>query len=184
MTVVIHSSRAHGSGGTGDTMGEARGVLFVHSCPRAVSPHLEWALAKVFGSDIPIDWADQPIAPGHVRAEIIWSGSPGTGARIASALLAFSGARYEVTEDARHDAEGERFAATPALGLFRGTIGPHGDLMVHEDRLRSLMCQPGLSASGVVEELGRLIGRPWDDELEPFRSAHEGSTVRVLHQVV
>ena len=184
MTVVIHSSRSTGPVGTGDTMGVARGVLFVHSCPRAVSPHLEWALAKVFGSDLPIDWAEQPIAPGHVRAEIIWSGSPGTGARIASALLAFTGVRYEVTEDARPEAEGERFAATPALGLFRGTIGPHGDLMVHEDRLRSLMNQPGLTSGEVVEELGRLIGRPWDDELEPFRSAHEGSTVRVLHQVV
>jgi hypothetical protein len=25
---------------------------------------------------------------------------------------------------------------------------------------------------------------PWDEELEPFRAAHEGSTVRVLHEVV
>lgn len=184
MTVVIHGSRSQGSRSHTDTMGQARGVLFVHSCSRAVSPHIDWALAKVFGSDVPIDWAQQPIAPGHVRAEIIWSGSPGTGARVASALLAFKGVRYEVTEDARHDAEGERFAATPTLGLFRGTIGPHGDVMVHEERLRSLMSQTGLSASETMEELGRLIGRPWDDELEPFRSAHEGSTVRVLHQVV
>ena len=182
MTVVIHSSRIDGR--VGDTMGIARGVLFVHSCPRAVSPHLEWALAKVFGSDLSIDWADQPITPNQVRAEIIWSGEPGTGARIASALLAFSGVRYEVTEESRLDAEGERFAATPALGLFRGSIGLHGDVMVHEERLRSLMNQPGLDTSGVMSELGRLIGRPWDDELEPFRIAHEGSTVRVLHQVV
>jgi hypothetical protein len=182
MTVVIHSSRIDGR--VGDTMGVARGVLFVHSCPRAVSPHLEWALAKVFGSDLSIDWADQPIAPNQVRAEIIWSGEPGTGARIASALLAFSGIRYEVTEESRLDAEGERFAATPALGLFRGSIGLHGDVMVHEERLRSLMSQPGLGTHDVMSELGRLIGRPWDDELEAFRIAHEGSTVRVLHQVV
>jgi hypothetical protein len=56
--------------------------------------------------------------------------------------------------------------------------------MVHEERLRSLMNQSGLDTSGVLNELGRLIGRPWDDELEAFRIAHEGSTVRVLHQVV
>ena len=162
----------------------ARGVVFLHSCPRALSPHLEWALASVFGTEVHIDWADQPICPGSVRAEIIWSAAAGTGARLASALLAFSQVRYEVTEDAMPGRDGERFAATPSLGLFRATIGPFGDVMVHEERLRTALAHAQVTGDSMVDEISRLIGAPWDDELEPFRSAHEGSTVRLMHQVV
>ncbi|MCH1403436.1 MAG: DUF3145 domain-containing protein, partial [Candidatus Nanopelagicales bacterium] len=35
----------------------AHGVLFVHSCASAVAPHLEWALARVFGTAVNVDWA-------------------------------------------------------------------------------------------------------------------------------
>jgi len=177
MTVVVRAQAAEGST-------PARGVLFIHSVPNAVSPHVEWALAKVLGTTIGIDWAPQPIAPGSVRAEILWSGPTGTGARIASALLAFTQARYEVTEDPAGDREGERFVATPSLGLFRATIGVHGDVMVHEDRLRSLLAQASATGESLSDEIHRLIGDPWDDELEPFRVAHSDSTVRVLHEVV
>jgi hypothetical protein len=34
------------------------------------------------------------------------------------------------------------------------------------------------------DEIELLLGRPWDDELEPFRYAGEGAPVRWLHQVV
>ena len=178
MTVVA------GSGSVAMSSGPARGVVFIHSVPRAVSPHLEWALAKIFGANFSVDWADQPIAPGSVRAEIIWTGAVGTGARVASALLAFAQARYEVTEDASVGREGERFVATPNLGLHRSTIGVHGDVMVHEDRIRSLIHQSAMTGESPVDELQRLIGTPWDEEIEPFRAAHADSTVRVLHAVV
>lgn len=185
MTVVI-DVRA-GRGRDRDTA-LSRGVLFVHSCSAAVAPHLEWALARVFAIPVEVDWAAQPIAPGSVRAEIIWHGPRGTASAIASALVPFSTIRFEVTEDPSVSAEGERFAVTPSLGLFRGTIGVHGDVLVHEDRLRSLIIgarTSGAAHSGeIVAEIERLIGTPWDDELEPFRTAHADSTVRVLHEVV
>ncbi|MGI9136971.1 MAG: DUF3145 domain-containing protein [Candidatus Nanopelagicales bacterium] len=170
--------------GTAQEQTPSRGVVFLHSCPRALSPHLEWALAAVFGTEVHIDWAEQPIVPGSVRAEIIWTGVPGTGARLASALLAFSQVRYEVTEDGIPGRDGERFAATPSLGLFRATIGPFGDVMVHEERLRTALSHAQVTGESMVDEVARLIGTPWDDELEPFRSAHEDSTVRLMHQVV
>jgi hypothetical protein len=182
VTVVVNAKGASGAGGP--AMGPARGVVFIHSCPRAVSPHVEWALARVFATQVNVDWADQPVAPGTVRAELIWGGPPGTGARIASALHAFKQVRHEVTEDPSPGREGERFSSTPALGLFRATIGVHGDVMVPEDRLRSAVVQSAMTGDPLADEIARLIGRPRDDELEPFRSAHEGSTVRVLHQVV
>jgi hypothetical protein len=158
-------------------------VIFIHACPNAVAPHLEWALAKVLGTEVPMEWAPQPVAPGQLRSQIIWSGKQGMGARIASALLAFQHARYEVTEDPSSGHEGERFAATPDLGLFRATIGPHGDVMVHEERLRSLIVQSTATGESVAEDVRRLIGQPWDEELEVFRMAHEDAKIRVLHHV-
>jgi hypothetical protein len=181
VTVVVN---AKGASDAGPSMGPARGVIFIHSCPRAVSPHLEWALARVFGTQVAIDWAEQPVAPGTVRAELIWGGPQGTGARIASALHAFRQVRHEVTEDPSPGREGERFSSTPSLGLFRATIGMHGDVMVPEDRLRTAIVQSALTGESLADEISRLIGAPWDEELEAFRCAHEGSTVRVLHQVV
>ena len=153
-----------------------------------MAPHLEWALARVFATTVDIDWAPQPIAPGSQRAEIVWHGPLGTASRIASALIAFTTVRFEVTEDPSDGREGERYAVTPNLGLFRGTIGIHGDVLVHEERLRSVIVgartQGEDSGADIMAEIDRLIGTPWDDELEPFRMAHEGSTVRVLHEVV
>ena len=169
---------------SGGTAVRSHGVVFIHACPRAVSPHVEWALSGVFGTAVRIDWADQPVSPGTVRAEIVWSGPAGMGARLASCLLAFKQLRHEVTEDASPGRSGERFAATPALGLFRADVGAHGDVMVSEERLRSAIAQSALTGEALADEIGRLIGGPWDDELEPYRCAHEGSTVRVLHQVV
>jgi hypothetical protein len=182
VTVVVNAKSA--SDAAGLSMGPARGVVFIHSCPRAVSPHVEWALARVFGTQVSIDWADQSVQPGSVRAELIWGGPAGTGSRIASAMHPFKQLRHEVTEDPSPGREGERFSSTPALGLFRATIGVHGDVMVPEDRLRAAVVQSSVTGDPLEEEIARLIGRPWDEELEPFRCAHEGSTVRVLHQVV
>jgi hypothetical protein len=182
VTVVVNAKST--SSAAGPSMGPAHGVVFIHSCPRAVSPHVEWALARVFGTSVSIDWADQPVAPGTVRAELIWGGPAGMGAKIASALHSFKQMRHEVTEDPSPGREGERFSSTPLLGLFRATIGVHGDVMVPEDRLRAAVVQSALTGDPLEEEISRLIGQPWDEELEPFRCAHEGSTVRVLHQVV
>ncbi len=162
---------------------QSRGVIFIHSCPNAVAPHLEWALAKVLGTEVPMEWAPQPVAPRQLRSQIIWSGKQGMGARIASSLLAFGQVRYEVTEDPSVGHEGERFAATPELGLFRATIGTHGDVMVHEERLRNVIVQSTATGESVAGDIRRLIGQPWDEELEAFRIAHDDSKIRVLHNV-
>lgn len=168
---------------SGSESAPSRGVVFIHSCPNAVATHLEWALAKVLGTDVPMEWAPQRVTPGQLRSQVIWAGKQGTGARIASSLLAFGQVRYEVTEDPSAGHEGERFAATPELGLFRASIGVHGDVMVHEDRLRSLLVQSAGTGQSVEEDIRRLIGQPWDEELEAFRVAHSDSKIRVLHNV-
>lgn len=174
--VIVKKTQHHAS--------EAHGVVFIHSTSRALCPHLEWALARVFGVQVDVDWAEQPISPGSLRAQIMWQGPVGTGARLASALVAFTPVRHEVTEDAAPGRTGERFSATPSLGLFRADIGPHGDVLVSEDRLRNAVARSSGRGASLSDAIAKLIGDPWDAELEPFRFAHEGSTVRVLPQVV
>ncbi len=175
---------AKAANSTAREVAAARGVVFIHACPKAVSPHLDWALSSVFDTSVHLDWNEQPIAPNMVRAELLWQGPLGMGSQIASALLAFGHVRYEVTEDANGNRAGERFAVTPTLGLFRADIGEHGDVMVAEERLRTALSQAAVTGDGLAEEIARLIGSPWDEELEPFRCAHEGSTLRVLHDVI
>lgn len=164
--------------------GQTRGVLFVHSTPRALCPHLEWTVSDVLGTRVSLDWLPQPVLPGQVRAEISWQAKPGTAARITSALRQFRSIRYEVAEEPGRGAEGERFAVTPNLGVFRATMGPHGDIMIHEDRLRAILASAGEDAGNLRSGIDAALGRAWDAELEPFRRAGDGVPVRWLHQVV
>lgn len=160
----------------------ARGVVFIHACPRALSPHVEWALSRVLGVDVSLEWMVQPVSAGTVRGELSWQAAPGTGAAIASALGGFAQLRYEITEEPTPGREGERFAVTPALGMFRATIGIHGDIMISEDRLRAVMAEVNADTT-LDDRVKQLLGSAWDEELESFRFAGDGSSVRWLHRV-
>ncbi|NBE54258.1 DUF3145 domain-containing protein [Streptomyces boluensis] len=161
-----------------------RGVLYVHSAPRALCPHVEWAVAGVLGGRVNLDWIRQPAAPGTWRSEFSWKADAGTAAKLASALRGWQMLRFEVTSEPCSNAEGERYSATPALGIFHAVTGIHGDILIPEDRLRAALARSGRGESDLESELTGLLGKPWDDELEPFRYAGEGAPVRWLHQVV
>jgi len=83
-----------------------RGVLFVHSAPRALCPHIEWAAGNVLGGRASFDWTAQPAGPDFYRSEHSWQGPQGTGARLASALRGWAHLRYEITEEASHGVDG------------------------------------------------------------------------------
>ena len=51
-----------------------RGVVYVHSTPKALCPHIVWAVEGVLGARVAVDWTDQPAAPGLVRTELSWAG--------------------------------------------------------------------------------------------------------------
>src|SRR5690625_4944293 len=51
---------------------DARGVLYVHSAPAALCPHIEWAVGAALGAQEKLEWEPQPAAPGTYRAEINW----------------------------------------------------------------------------------------------------------------
>ena len=161
----------------------AHGVLYVHSAPPALCPHIEWAIAGIVGAPVSMPWVGQSAAPGALRAELTWQARPGTAGAIASALAGWNRLRFEVTEDSSTGCDGLRHCYTPGLGLFSAVTGANGDIMVSEDRLRSVMmlASQGAASGSLEDELGRLLGTAWDNELEPFRRAADGAPVRWLN---
>jgi len=161
----------------------ARGVLYVHSSPSALCPHIEWAAGRALGRAVNFDWRDQPVLPGAHRTEFYWEGERGTGAGLASALRGWEHLRYEVTEDAGHGTDGGRWMHTPDLGIFFAQVDTAGNMVVPEDRIRYAMEIAGANALELHRELRLALGQAWDDELEPFRHAHDDTSVIWLHNV-
>ena len=157
----------------------ARGVLFVHSCPPALRPHVEWAVAGVLGVPVRLDWEAQPIAPGCMRTQTGWRGPAGTAGRIAAAMRGWPLVRCEVTEEPSEGSDGERYSMTPDLGVFRAAMSGNGDVLVQEDRLRAVVATAE-DLPSLRHAIDRLLGTPWDLELEPYRHAGDGSPVRWL----
>ena len=176
MVTTSTATRPNGSG--------TRGILYVHSAPSALCPHVEWAVGGVLGMPVSLDWTPQPAQAGSYRAELSWTGSAGSAAAVASGLRGWNHLRFEITEEPTASSEGARYSYTPELGVFHAVTGLHGDIMIPEDRLKAAVVKAALGDTTVLLEIDKLLGKPWDDELETFRHAGEGAPVRWLHQVV
>ena len=161
-----------------------RGVLYVHSAPSALCPHVEWAVGGVLGIPVSLDWIPQPAQPGTYRAEMSWSGLVGSASAVTSALKGWEKLRFEITEEPTQGTEGSRYSYTPELGVFHAVTGLHGDIMIPEDRLKAAVVKAAVGGTTMLAEIDKLLGKPWDDELETFRHAGDGAPVRWLHQVV
>lgn len=159
----------------------ATGVVYIHSAPTSLCPHIGWAMETVLGMSVKLAWTPQPLGRQLVRAEANWSGKPGTGAHLASALRRCQNLRFEVVEDASDGVDGGRWSFTPSLGVHHSIVGSNGDALISENRLRAAL-SAGDPAS-VRRELEIALGSAWDSELEPFRHAGENAPVRWLHRV-
>lgn len=165
-------------------MSTTRGVLYVHSAPSALCPHIDWAVGGVLGAPTKLMWTAQVAERNSYRAELSWTGSTGSGAKLASALKGWQRIRFEVTEEPTSSTEGARWSYTPRLGVFHATTGVHGDILVNEERLKSALANDALGRTPLAQAVADLLGTPWDDELETFRYAGDGAPVRWLHHVV
>lgn len=159
-----------------------RGVVYVHSTPLAVCPHVEWAVARALTTPVSLQWGPQPLDPGARRAEFSWTGRPGTGAAIASELRQWSMVRFEVAEEPSPGVDGERFMHVPGRGLFRAAVGAAGDIRVGEHQLRALMAT-ARGPEALAHALDRALGTAWDEELEPYRHVGDGAPVGALTRV-
>ncbi len=158
------------------------GVLFVHCAPKALAPHVEWAVASTLGEVVQLEWTEQPILPGSLRTDYTWYGPVGTAAALASALRGWEHLRFEITEDASPGVDSMRFLHTPDLGIFAGATDQAGNLVVPEDRIRYALDIAAGDFQEVARELRLALGGAWDEELEPFRHAGDSSRVVWLHR--
>jgi hypothetical protein len=112
------------------------------------------------------------------KLHLNWIGPIGTSARIISSLSKWGKIRIEAIQEPTLNQLGERFAVTPDLGIFRADINSLGETVITESRLRSALERSKNENESFEIELAFLIGTPWDEDLEPFRSSQEGTSVR------
>lgn len=162
-------------------MTSSGGVLYVHSAPSALCPHVEWAVGAVVGVPVNLGWVPQPVERASYRAELEFTAPAGTAAALASKLKRLDRIRFEVTQDG---AEGVRYSYTPTLGIFHALTARNGDIVIPEDRIKKAFVVEALGGKSLHDGINELLGTAWDDELEAFRHAGDGAPVRWLHQVV
>jgi hypothetical protein len=162
---------------------QTRGVIYIHSSPPAVCPHVEWAIGRVLGSvSVKLGWSPQEIEPGTMRAERPWTSDPGVGAELAAALAQWKMLRFEVTEEPSAGVDGVRIMHVPGRGVYRAAMSAGGGVMVAEDRIRALLATT-TTAEALRSGLDQLLGLDWDRELEPYRQAAGGGEQSWLSQV-
>lgn len=163
---------------------QTRGVIYIHSSPLAVCPHVEWAIGRVLDGSVTVKlgWNQQDAERGTMRAERAWTGYAGMGAEFAKALAQWPMLRFEVTEDPSAGVDGERIMHVPGRGVHRVAMSAGGDIMIAEDRIRALLATT-TSAEALRGGLDQLLGLDWDRELEPYRQAAGGTEQSWLSQV-
>lgn len=161
-----------------------RGVITVHAAQRAMHLHLEWAISRALGEHrrgFGLSWEPQPAVPGAFRAASEWSGPAGSGSAVASALAEWS-VPFEVTEES-DSGLGLHFMSTPELGIFAGRTDAAGSILVDEHRIHVAFAKHAGEAERLAEEFGRLLGVPWDEQLDSLRRAQDDSNALWMHRV-
>ena len=160
-------------------IGPTNGTLTIYSAPKAVLRHVEWTIFSRLGVPTQINWKVQPLEPSTMWASIHWRASLGTSSALASELVGWHYLRFELHEAAANGINGSLFMYVPDFGLFRGDVGAHGDLMITEHQINSILREEHREAD-IVTELERILGKKWDEELECYRRAiADGSEVHL-----
>mgnify|MGYP003343101076 CR=1 FL=1 len=163
-------------------IGSSHGRIAIFAAPRAVTTHVTWSINDALGRPNELRWEPQPLLPGTWRTSLSWNGLIGTGARLASALRSWHYLHFEIYEASLHGSDGSLYMFTPELGLFRANIGPHGDIMVNEHQLHSVISSH-LKESDVCNHIEKLLGAPWNEVLEPFRRIEIDGTEDLIGRI-
>jgi len=159
------------------------GLIQIHSAPKALTSHVEWAISAVLGEALHLRWEHQPAGSTILCAEHAWTGRVGSAAQIASALFGWRDLRFEVSEYASADNDGAHFMHTPSLGIHRGHVDATGSAYITEARLMRLFEESAGSVGELRESVARELGSAWDAELDVFRARVIDRSVTRLHSV-
>jgi hypothetical protein len=157
---------------------EVRGSLFIYSAPRTFCTPINWAISEMFKSEVQLDWKTQELLTNNFSCEFNWIGPTGICARIVSNLSRWGKLRLEAFQEPVNNLPGERFAVTPELGIYRAEINLLGETLLTESKIKSGIDRAKLEGETLESELSFLLGKPWDDDLEPFRSSFNGTIIR------
>lgn len=166
-----------------DMTAVSSGVIYIHSAPRALTSHIEWAISRVLGKGVTFLWSSQPLLDKTVRTEYVWQGPAGSGATLASSLHGWSQVRFEITENSTDVSNAGRWCHTPSLGIFHAVMDASGNTVVNENALLHVLDVAGTDAQLLRTGISRLLGTQWDAELDVFRNASDEAPVKWLYQV-
>lgn len=152
------------------------GLLIIHSAPSALRSHIEWGLQTILGNWVTLNWKTQPHFPGTYRATIDFKDHPGTAAKIATALRNWHYLRFEVREESAHG--GEYFRFTPELGIHRADIDGLGNIVTSEVAITHALAK-SFDEDSLREQLEAILGKSWEDELEPLRNIELEEVIRL-----
>ena len=162
-----------------------QGVLHIHAAPKALGPHIKWALESVTTGSADLEWYPQHAILGHAWTTAEWSGPVGTGALLASALQRLRSVHFEVFEQARPGSDAGRWAHTPDLGIFYAMTDAAGNTVITEDRVRCAYENAQGDPQALLRQFSTALGEAWDAQLEPLRYCQQDypQSARRLHRV-
>lgn len=159
------------------------GMVLIHSAPRALLPHVEWAIGRLLGGPTGMTWTRQSLSAAEYRTEYRWTADESFAAVLASELMGWGSLRFEITQEQTESLEAWRWAFTPRLGLFQGQMDSMGSVLVSEHRMRAILAESGSNLAQLKREVRAALGEPWDEELEPYRVAGADAPVIWLRSV-
>lgn len=158
------------------------GVLWIHSMPGPLQPHITWALARLSMPDGTKPGREIWRATGSdatLCAEVPFIAEAGTVGTLVDDLSRWPHLFFELAQDPAVDesgraVDGMRYCHVPELGTFAGQTDAAGNIVVNEDALRAIMARSGGNSSNIAQELDAAVGGPWDRVLEPMRLVTAG----------
>lgn len=148
------------------------GDLRIYSAPKALIRHIQWSLNSIFESKVSLDWVAQPLAAGTYACELQWRSRKKCASTIASTLKSWHFIRFEVREFPTAGGEGVLYRCTPELGLHQAVTASTGDVMIHENRLLTILSQ-NKGFETLKDGVESALGTAWDHELECYRKGIE-----------
>jgi len=148
------------------------GDLRIYSAPKALLRHIQWSLNAIFEEKVKLEWVVQPMVAGAYACELQWRGNTECASKIASTLRSWHFVRFEVREFPTEGGEGVLYRATPTLGMHQAVTASTGDVMVHENRILTILSQ-SVGYESLRANIEAALGIAWDVELECYRRGLE-----------
>ena len=154
--------------------------FFIHSIPRSLVKHFEWEIEQQLNLKSPIKWSDQALENLSLKTDFRVTSDHDKVMFFISKISTWGRLRFEIYCKDLNNTNKFRFAITPSLGIYRADISELGETLLTESQINSAISRSAIEQINLIEELSFVLGKPWDVELEVFRSQGTNGTVRYV----